>query len=327
MTIIEQSTEKTNTKKNWWIEFDPTNGKVYKVSPRKPKENKKRSLLNSENDELCKQIISGLVNISKCSVVQDIISGEFSLEKKKNELIIKNIDNKLYRVTLGNPIQSDISVILYKKENYVRLVPNLDSIKKTMNLVDLYSVTTEDHTLMNLYVTQKGDPDLLIGTLEVDPLLLFERGSVLFDISDILKIHTVDEIDIWTNKLFSNYNLEIQESAETYTITNKNKNLIKKSFKNREGESHININIKDGLIELQSFINPITDDYKLMCKQTLDLMFFDGDVDNYCGMFSIPSEVLLEENKVIRKYLDFTLPNNPIILFKDQNLVINYVGD
>ena len=42
---------------------------------------------------------------------------------------------------------------------------------------------------------------------------------------------------------------------------------------------------------------------------------------------SIIRHRLTRENKVIRKYLDFNLPDDPIILFKDQNLVINYVGD
>lgn len=324
MKTIEKTTQEKNSEKQWWIEFDPSNGKIEKVSRKKPNSKKTNLLEKTDKSDLCKKIVNGMVNISTCAMIQDFVTNEWSLEEQKNELIIKNIDNRLSRIIEKDPSFSDINIIFYRNENYVRISVNVDNIRKSMNLADVYSVSTESHTLMNLYLTQKGDPDFLVGVLEVDPSLLFERHSLLFDVSDIMSIHTIEDLDIFTNQLFSNYSLEIIDSMKIYGKL-RDKKIIKTVSKNELENCDINISVVNSVLEIESTLDN-NNHYRALSRRSLDLMFFDNDIDNFCGGVSIPTKNLLGK-EITKISMDFNIPDNPLIIFKDLELVINYVGE
>jgi hypothetical protein len=327
MTTTKQNTNTVDLEKVWWIEFDPSDGKISRVSKRKITPRKKNILESTDKAELCKKLISGITKTSTCAMIEDVTTGEWSLEEKKSTLVIKNIDNRLRRLSSGDPTMCDVNVVFYRKENNLRITLNMENIKKSMNLADIYSVSTQEHTLMNLYLTQKGDPDFLIDVLEVDPQLLFDRHSLLFDVSEALRIHNIEDIDIHTNPLFSRYNLEILDSMQLHGYISNNKNLVKSVLKNSEEHCHINISIKDNAICLESFLDTQTESYRVLSRKTFDILFFNGDVDHYCGMVSVPTNNFLKKNYKQNILLDFDLPDDPLLMFKDLDLVVNYIGE
>ena len=306
-------------KSQWWIKFHKDTGKILKLSSKTIESTNKIHIVAITQNELCLDIIKGIVPVKQYGMLWDIESEAWNIDKKSDLLVIRHNSNFLHQIKKTDPTIADVAIRIYKNQNIVELNVNLHNIKRSMNLASINDVANKDGAWLNLYFTKRNDPDALIRSVEVDPAMLFKRKTVRFKLE--LDCDW-DDISIFTRPIFSEYSIEkIDNFVSNVSVDNRSKVL--QQSKKCNDDSHIYISNTGKRVTIS---HEIQQDYLINTHKAIRFVVCDEIVDNLVGGFEVPVKKLLREDSV-NITVDFDMPENPIFLYKNKDIVVNYIGD
>jgi len=321
MTNIESNTK---LKQTWWIKYHSDTGKIVGLSSKMLTSGNKKHSITTTHNELCRKLIKGTVSFKACSIVWDVENEIWDIDLKQDVLSINEVNsNFLYQIKETPATKSDLLIRVYRKENIVEIAVNIENIKKSMNLTAINDIANKENALLNLYFTKKNDPDYLIQSMEVDPLMLFKRKSALYRIP-----LDWDDVSLFTRQIFKNYSLEIFERYIPTMVT-ENKNTLLQQAITSDRDAHLCITTSGNTINIHSNIDA-KQDYLLDKDRYVDSMLkflvCDESIDNFVGAFEVPSHKIINEDDVSID-VDFDIPLNPLFIFKNKHIAVNFTGD
>jgi len=307
-------------KPTWWIKYNVSTGKILRLSRNEIGSDNKSHAITITSNELCRDLIRGTVPFKECCVVWDVEDEIWDIDLKGDVLNISNANtNFLYQIKESQPTASDIAMRIYKKENVVELSVNIQNIKKSMNLSNIGDIANKENTLLNLYFTRKNDPDYLIQSVEVDPLLLFRRKTLRFKL-DL----DWDNVSVFTRPVFKKYSMELLE-VYIPTVGAENRQTLLQQSVNSKQDAHLYITATDKNIKIHSDINA-QQDYLVNEQRSLKFIVCDTTVDNLVGAFEVPTDDLINEDTIIVE-VAFDIPSNPLFIYKNKHIAVNFIGD
>jgi hypothetical protein len=318
----ETITDTSQSKHLWWIKFDQETGKIFRISPKPLKEDKHRRVVASHNT-LCKDIVAGKLAVRDCGMIWDMSQETWDIDKKSDVLVLKELGSQLLQIPHANPFACDIFVRIYKKQNVIEISVDAKNIKNSMNLSDINQIANTEHTLLNLYFTRKNDPDYLIESVEVDPVLLFKKKKIRFKVDTITKHADWDNISIFTRPIFKNYGFEIQDTIIESDYNRNIKTILQRATSVED--AHIYLSVKDQLVTLNSTIT-IEQDYLVAGQKDLKFLVCDSIIDNIVGGFGVSSQDIVNMGR-INVCIDFEWPKNALVVYKNKQLLVSYVGE
>jgi hypothetical protein len=269
-------------------------------------------------------LIKGTLALKACSVVWDVENEIWDIDLKTDVLSINHVNsNFLFNIKEKPATDADVFIRVYKNEHIVEVSVNIENIKKSMNLTAINEIANKENTLLNLYFTKKNDPDYLMQSIEVDPLLLFRRKSAQFRL-----LLDWDDVSLFTRQIFKNYSLEIFERYIPTMVT-ENKNTLLQQAITSDRDAHLCITASGNTINIHSNIDA-KQDYLLDKDRYVDSMLkflvCDESIDNFVGAFEVPSHKIINEDDVSID-VDFDIPLNPLFIFKNKHMAVNFTGD
>ena len=308
-----------------WVKFKKDNGAITRISPKEIRANSSNFGVTLTESIIAKQILQGKVSSKTVKVIKVLNENAYELVEQTSTLELKNLSFKLHKIKNSNPYKSDLNVNIFTDTGNVELTINIDNIKTSMNVVDINELIVTENTYLNLYVTKKDNPDHLVTSIEVDPVLLFKNKKLKIA-TDLSQSVDWNNISIYTTPIFYNYSVTYSTSDAVSEISHYNKYLHEADQSNEQ--AHINIqksNRNNELIINSSLIND-SNVFLFDGKKSLVLVVCDTVIDNLLGGFVLKTRDLVEKN-VVRVLVDFDLPKNPVIIYRCDNLKINYTGD
>ena len=314
----------TIPKTPWWIKYQTDTGKVIGLSSNELKSTNKKHGVTTTYNELCRKLIRGTVPFKACSVVWDVESEAWDIDLKQDVLSINQSNtNFLYQIQEKPATKSDVLIRVYKKEHIVEVSVNIENIKKSMNLTAINDIANKENALLNLYFTKKNDPDYLIQSVEVDPLLLFKRKTVQF------KLPTDwDDVSLFTRPIFKNYSLEIFERYIPTRLAENKSTLLQHSVTS-DKDAHLLITAANNTIHIHSNLDAkqsyLLDTHKFT-DSMLQFLVCDESIDNFVGAFEVPAKHIINEDDISID-VDFDIPLKPLFIFKNKHIAVNFTGD
>jgi hypothetical protein len=186
--------------------FDPNTGMILAVGPSIAFKNDQYKLPIDE--EIAKQIIQGKMLLNSCKV--NIAESQVEISEEKS---LFKIDDVLHRVSDNQFVdieRIDIHIAYSQSKQFcfslaedlggTKINPNLDNSKKR-------KLVWAGDTMMNFYITDYNDPNILYQTIQI-PILELEGKNVTVD-----QLTTVPkEFSVYTRRLFKNYVLEYESN-------------------------------------------------------------------------------------------------------------------
>ena len=321
-----ETIEKQSTNKIYWIKFQEQNGKILGISKSKPIiSDVDYNVIQSDNEDL-PTIVKGKANIKDYFVQANLLTNDWQFVKKSKKLELQPIRKKLEQVPLSNNVEeNDIYITLYKKSMKAIIAINSKRVMKHQNLAMINDVVANDYSLLNLFVCKKNDPDRLITIIQVDTKSLVLNKKIIVDLpSMLLEYADIDQLSIFVMPVFDKYGINhVDELIETPELVGHQKIINSNSYNQN---ALINIyTVNNNTLELNHNINE--SQFNLFGnKNTLKFVVCDQHYDNLVGGFEIYINELLSSNS--RKVLlDFNVPQNPLFLYKNNNILVSYNGD
>ena len=276
MTDTETILENSDLKPRWWIKFNSDTGRILRITPREIRDSNDAVLKIIKTDsEICSEILGGKLSLKSCGMIWDIETAEWSIEKRTNNLVLRNLSGQLFQIRGTDPVKSDISLNIYKDTNTLEVKVNLSIIKQTMNLMDIETVSRTEDALLNLYFTKLNDPDYLIAIAEIDPMLLFKKRSVLIHLDEVARYADWNNISIFTRPIFRKYSLEISDTKVTTAYTLGKSNIFQTVITKEKTDAHLYIVPHKEKLKILSEVQK-DQDYVYESKKTLQFfsLFF-----------------------------------------------------
>jgi len=258
-------------------------------------------------------------------MIWDIETAEWSIEKRTNNLVLRNLSGQLFQIRGTDPVKSDISLNIYKDTNTLEVKVNLSIIKQTMNLMDIETVSRTEDALLNLYFTKLNDPDYLIAIAEIDPMLLFKKRSVLIHLDEVARYADWNNISIFTRPIFRKYSLEISDKRVETAFTQDKRNILQTVITKEKTDAHLYIVPHKEKLKILSEVQK-DQDYVYESKKTLQFLVFNSNIDELVGGFTVNIDEL-KINNTLTVDIPFRMPRDPLILYKNKYLSVNYLGD
>lgn len=315
----------TDYKPKYYVKFDINSGKILQMSIAPIEDEPLDHILTiTTENKIVEQVLCGNISKRKIGPVFDIQNNKWEIGEKSKHLHLRELSTRLIQVTDNKaPEASDINVTVYRQDGTMDIKANLGIIKKNMNLADISDISKSAETgLLNLYFTRKGDPDYLISSVQVDPVILLRSKKLQYKLPDDMAKHTeVENISIFTRPVFHSYNLNI---LDKFIQSDKNLGKMKVlQVAEEHDDSHLTIVRNGNAIKIQSFVENTIGH---ISTTNIKFLVCDKHVDNPVGGFVIESTEL-DDHAQIEIPLDFTWPADPLILYKAPGFVISYLGD
>lgn len=314
----------TDIKHKWYVKFNELNGIVIKVSARpinQPETFQPGVSIIETTNEIAGKIIQGTFPKKWARMVWDVILEEWKMSTETDVLHIQEIGIGIHKVVGKNPNNNDVYVRVFKDTNTVEVSVNIQNIKRSMNMGEISSISKNGDSLLNFYFCEKDNPDRLLQTVEIDPQLLISRKKLVFDIDQDIEW---DSVSVFTRKLFTSYGIEYHQSKSELNNIFSGEQLLQR-VTNAHINAHLTI-VRDQ--ENIKVLNNITEEKRYTIDSLKRIMFIvcDGHVDRPVGAFGIPGESLREQKPVDIK-IKFDWPQRPVILYKSNTLLVNYLGE
>ncbi|MDB4128696.1 hypothetical protein N8072_00435 [bacterium] len=310
-------------KAQWWIKYDTNTGRVYRISPNPiTRVRKNQDTFITEDQDLILKMIDGKVNIKTCSVARDIDTGKLHVVERSNKLNLKRLSSQMFQIYPGARSKQDVFVEIFVDSHILEISINIESIKRNMNLGDIHEVTNTTGALMDMYVTEKNDPDKLIAQIEIDPKLLFKQKMLRVQLTDI--DYDLSNISIFTCPIFKTYAYAVSEKDVREGRPVSDDKYIQQ-VTNEDDQKHLSMRYDGKYIKINSSLINNENSNVLGGNKHLHFLVCDSIIDNVIGGFQIESDQIINKNNV-RAKLDFKMPARPIILYKCENLYVNYIG-
>ena len=319
--------ENSDLKPTWWIKFNSDSGKIIKITPRELIDDitiPDIEVIKTSN-AICGEVLAGTLSLKKCGMVWDIVNEEWSIEKKTNTLVLRGRVDKLFQIHETDPAKSDVSLRIYKNTNILEVKVNIKNIKLNMNLMDIDHVSRTEDAILNLYFTKLNDPDYLIAIAEIDPMLLFKKQKLRISLDYVAKYADWNNISIFTRPIFKKYSLEMNDSEMITAFSQDQQNIFQTVETNSQKDAHLYIMPYEGKLKIVSEV-AAEHEYVFQSKKSLQFLVFSSNIDELAGGFEVDLEELKINNTMIVD-IPYRMPRNPLILYKNKYLAVNYVGD
>jgi len=313
----------SDIKRTWFVKFNEKSGKTLRVSGKSMKEDPHNGILVTEtqNQELVSGLTSGKIDKSIIGIIWDPVNEKYDLGKKSNTLQIRELDNRLLKITDSNPTAKDIYIQFYKDPGILDISIDIRVVQQHFNLGDIHEISNTSSHLLDLYFTRRNDPDWLIKAVKIDPVLLFRHSRISIDISEIIDILDIDNMSVFTRPIFHSYGIEFNNKYVETDYSSSKRKLLQLSH--TEGNAHLYITeVEPGKIKIISDIRPSLS-YIFRGIEEQQFLVTDGTPDNIVGGFSLDVQSLLSKKEIYRD-LYFKWPEQPTILYKNHFLNVKH---
>ena len=319
--VSRRVTTTMSQNKKWYIRFNKLSGRILSIGPRALSVTTDDEDVAVTDNQICKELITGRRNMSKFAVHWDEVNDKWDVDVKSSVIELKTNGNKLNQFVEGeNPSACDLYAKVIRTENKITIRVNFMTIRDTLNLGQISSISNDHTTLLDLYICKKNDPDQLIGIIPIDAVTLFKQHSLSVDVpATILKhINSWDEVSIFSKPVFKTYGVEFTD------VSDREDNSTLHHTANTTDASHINMYVLSDKLIIDSSLTEDTKHYLGNAKD-LKMHISNKNVDNYVTTLTLNTEKLLMYNK-----LEIDLPSNwpkhPVFTFKNTELTVNYRG-
>jgi len=309
-----------NVKHTYYVVFNDQ-GKIFKINGTAPAVITEGMNQIETTNPACAKIIQGKASLKKYGMIWDVIKEKWDIDLRSTTLIIESKHNKLLPFTQDIiPDDAEIFVKAFYNSSKVLVQANKYKIKSSKNLGDITEISTKETNLLDIYITRKNDPDHLISTIEIDPLLLFKEGVQVIDLgTNITKKVDWNNISLYTKQVFNDYGWSLTSTMST------NKDGLNKIVQSSKTKTKTDINIKvvDNTLNITSELNE-SQLYYFGGKNSLKVVVCDTVVDNFVGAFEIKADALIR-NKADTT-INFKWPKKPLLIYKNNYLTVS-TGD
>jgi len=316
-------TPQQKEKAQWWIKYDTNTGRVYGISPNPiNRVRKNQDTFATEDQSLILKMIAGKINIKTCSVARDFDTGQLQVVERSNKLDFTRLSSQMFQIYQGKRNKQDVFVEIFLDSNILEISINIDNIKRNMNLGDIHEVTNTSGAVMDMYITHKNNPDKLIMQIEIDPKLLFRQKTMRIQLGEI--DYDLADISIFTCPIFKTYAYTVSEKdvREGRPVSD-NKYIQQVTHEN--DQKHLSMSYDGKYIKINSSLINSKNLNILGGNQSLQFIVCDAIIDNVLGGFEITCDQLIKKNNT-RTKLNFKMPEQPIILYRCNDLYVNYIG-
>lgn len=317
----------------WWVRFTPSNGKIFQISPREIKISASNTsvfqVIKTQDCDLCKQVVRGIIPLRQLYVIPDPISGEFCVAQKLKRLnlgidsaIGESYINRIQKLKRREFSDDAVTITLHNQNNSLVVSINESVIKRNLGLSDIYEVAAVgNERIMDLYLSRQHNPDLLEHTVRVNILQLFSEKRFKAHLPNL----NFSDISIWTVPVLGEYSLvHTGHLIESDAVLRPH--AVIQRVENSERPAHLVIQkTADGVVLKSSMLE--SDKLAGVANKRLNFIVSSSTIDNMVGTFSIDTNQLLDHPAPVRIPIDFAWPENPVIAYKNKYLVINYQGE
>lgn len=253
MSLLNVTKIKNDTPTNYYVSYDTWNGEIKSVGTSE-RQNEVDYIVTTDPD--AGKILAGLVPSNKYMVSFDD-EGDLSFLRKDNVIRLRSSETSLHQIPKYKISEWDIRLKLYKQNNKLQVEINNDSIKKLTSFTYKKHLKVSADSDLTIYIIKHNNPDYLITALEIDPIELLENGNVIFDIEDVTKYTSYDNIGFITRRCFKNYYAEIVDDKlvnDQKKLRKYKQNYICRVSKN--AECHLELKTNGTDIIVQSLVKP-----------------------------------------------------------------------
>ncbi len=209
--VLLKEYRKDKPQQKWVVYYESETGDVITVG-NKIQEGQKNPHLLTESDD-ARKILMGTIDPKKFAVVD--INQELRLVEKSAVIRIKEAENKLSAIPVNNKESADINIILYVQSWKMEVNFNQDTLyrmtgKRFFRNVSVNPEEDGDYDMISLYMIKKNDPNFLLMQLDIDPGELIEEGYMMFDMTPLRRLVSLNDISIMTRKIFKSYRIKKQ---------------------------------------------------------------------------------------------------------------------
>ncbi len=268
-----------------------------------------------------------LKNTSEYMIAFDKDTGTIQPTKKSEVIKLLKPESKLFEIKKVDNIieKADIAITIYRDYSVLTLVINPAIISRSSMPLLMSQLQFEEGSALNLFITKKNNPNAMLKSIYVDLNdFLSESKNIKtleYDISDILQNISVDEISIYTRRIFEHYTWQIKDK---FITTHKNKGISKRLLGVLESENyHLVITVEASNIFSVRLINDI--DSEKYPKS--EFIAFLREAKN---LYSMSSSVNIELTK-LKKNIPFEIRTNAFIdqtkalSWRNKNLNIKFI--
>lgn len=318
--------DKSSKNKKYWVSFSKRTGAISSVGKQEPTVNDRSIQVVQLDDPVLKQFARGKKNTREYIIAWNVLSDSWGVSKKKDELELQPLRNRLEQIEKSeDPTLHDIYISLYKRDMKAVISVNTSNIIKNYNLSKINNIVHNEFSLMNLFVCRKDDPDFLLGVLEIDAMFLMQHKKLVFDLPhDLLSAEDFENVSFFTIPVFDSYGLQYLEDFVNTPDLSGDKKIVNHSSTNQDAKINI-YKVNENTIKLDSKLK--TSEFNLFDgRKELVLVVCDTEVDNLLGGVYISVNDLLSKTSLDVE-LKFKIPENPIFLYKNNNISVSYNGE
>ena len=222
-----------------------------------------------------------LKNTSEYMIVFDKDTNTIQPTKKSEVIKLLKPESKLFKIKkVDNIIKNvDITITIYKDDSILTLSLNPAIINRTSMPLLMSQLQFEEGSALNLFITKKNNPNVMFKSLYVDLNdFLSESKNIKtleYYISDILQNISVDEISIYTRRIFEHYAWQIKDK---FITTHKNKGISKRLLGVLESENyHLVITVEASNVFSVRLINDIDSMIAAGLPDCLNILISSGE--------------------------------------------------
>ena len=259
----------------FYVFFDVESGQILDIIKRPTEEKLKDPHIDVPIDhELIIAVMSNKLAVTQLIVAFDKDTGLRNIFKKDNYLRrVQNDNTNLYTVDIVEEpnIGSQVTLLLYTKDNLAEIVVNKQSLDGFLAIVNTSNLIYDGYDHIEFYVVNKTDPLKLYATIKVSTAELIQQERMMFPV-------TVphDNIVIYTKRIFSTYQATVNDYKLVTAHAEKNYSNQYRAY--RDEKYHIGLNITSSQITVTSNIKDPT---KYSIFDHIDLHFVDKNDPSY----------------------------------------------
>ena len=234
----------------FYVFFDVESGQILDIIKRPSEEKLKDPYVDVPIDnELIIAVMSNKLAVTQLIVAFDKDTGLRNIFKKDNYLRrVQNDNNNLYTVDIVEEpnIGSQVTLLLYTKDNLAEVVVNKQSLDGFLSIVNTSNLIYDGYDHIEFYIVNKTDPLKLYATIKVSTADLIQQERIMFPVSV-----PHDRVVIHTKRIFSTYQATINDCR---LITAHSKKDYSNQYRAYPDEKyHIGLNITSSRITVTIF--------------------------------------------------------------------------
>jgi hypothetical protein len=205
----------------FYVYYDEWTGEILDITSR-PLSNSKHPHIVTE-DGTAKSLMLGHVNPNKY-IIADLTSG-MTLIPKNDAIRIKKAEDVLSLIPeIGQTVSVDVNLIFYINDYLLEINLSQDLIFKMTGNRFRKKFNTENNvnqSKFEFYLIAENNPLYLMEIIEVDPIVLFNNGYIMVDLSHLKTKIGMRELQVLTKRIFRDYGIKFKQNYTSVDYTAK----------------------------------------------------------------------------------------------------------